>query len=186
MSPDISRDEFQPPIEIDSVEATGGIIRNMDLWLDPHGVAHVLYLKTNLSGMLRDRFFPGQKIATSLEHAEIDRGKVIRRTTLLTGGEGAAETPQYGRFHATEDGTLYLVFTVGGRKPDGSRLLENRIIRVLPRDEGESPVRLDLDEPFTKLFTANERGGSPASDVLDLFGSGRNSNTLRYARIRLR
>ena len=136
-SPDIGREGFAPPIEVDSVEATGGHIRNLDLWLDPRGIAHLLYLKTNISGALRDRFFPGRKIVTTLEHAEVERGRVIRRTTLSTGGEGEAETPSFARFHATADGTLLVVSTVGGSKPDGSPVLENRLIRVSPRPETE-------------------------------------------------
>ncbi len=184
-SPDIGRERFAPPIEVDSVEATGGHIRNLDLWLDPRGIAHILYLKTNLSGVLRDRFFPGRKIVTTLEHAEVERGQVIRRTTLSARGEGEAETPSFARFHATADGTLLVVSTVGGSKPDGSAFLENRLIRVSPRRETDTHVRLDLDEPFTTFFTATERGGSPASDVLDLFGTGEDPTTLRYARIRL-
>ncbi len=185
-SPDLSREGFAPPIEVDSVEATGGHIRNLDLWLGPGGVAHVLYTRTNISRALRDRFFPGQEIVTTLEHAVLERGRVIWRTTLSTGGEGEAETPSFARFHATADGTLFVVTAVGGRKPDGSRLLENRLIQVSPRPEGSPPLRLDLDEPFTTFFTATERGESPASDVLDLFGTGKDPTTLRYARIRLR
>ena len=185
-SPDLGREGFAPPIEVDSVEATGGHIRNLDLWLGPGGVAHVLYLKTNISGVLRDRFFPGQKIATTLEHAEVERGRVVRRTTLSKGGEGEMETPSFARFHAKADGTLLVVSTVGGSKPDGSHVLENRLLQVLPRPETSTPLRLDLDKPLTTFFTATERGGSPASDVLDLFGNGEDPTTLRYARIRLR
>jgi hypothetical protein len=185
-SPDISRDDFDPPIEVDGVEATGGHIANLDLWLDRRGVAHLLYLKTNTLPLLRDRFFPGQKVATTLEHVEVERGSVTRRTTLVGGGEGKAEAPQYARFHAAGDGTLWVVYAATVWDGKGSSRLENRLIRVSPRPPGHHPVRLALVEPFTTFFTATERGGSPASDVLDLFGTGRDPATLRYARIRLR
>ncbi len=64
--------------------------------------------------------------------------------------------------------------------------MENWVIRVLPGNDGEKSVRLVLEVPFTTFFTATERGGSRPSDVLDLFGTGKDSATLRYARIRLR
>jgi hypothetical protein len=47
-------------------------------------------------------------------------------------------------------------------------------------------VRLKLREPFTTFFTAAERGGNHPSDDLDLFGTGHDSTTLRYAHIRLK
>ena len=185
-SPEVTRGDFEPPVEIDGVEATGGHIANLDLWLDLRGVAHLLYLKTNISAALRDRFFPGRRIVTTLEHAEVERGKVTRRTTLLEGGEGKPVTPQYARFHATEDGTLRVVYAAAVRDGKGSPRLENRVIRASPRQEGDHPVRMVLDEPFATFFTATERGGSRPSDDLDLFGTGDDPATLRYAHIRLR
>ena len=184
--PDVTGGDFHQPVEVDGVEASGGQITNLDLWLDPRGVAHLLYLKTNIAAALRDRFFPGRRIVTTLEHAEVERGEVTRRTTVLEGGEGQPETPQYGRFHATEDGTLWVVHAATVRDGNGSFRLEDRLIRVSPRDGGEVPIRLTLDEPFGTFFTATERGGSRPSDDLDLFGTGSDPATLRYARIRLR
>ena len=58
------------------------------------------------------------------------------------------------------------------------------MLRVLPERSGTA-VRLDLKEPFLTFFTATERGGSPPSDRLDLFGVGRDPNILRSARVRL-
>ena len=185
-SPDLGRDDFDPPIEVDSVEASGGQIANLDLWLDPRGAAHLLYLKTNISAALRDRFFPGRPIVTTLEHAEVERGEVTRRTTVLAGGEGKPETPQYARFHATADGTLWVVYAATVGTGEGSSRTENRVLRVSHRQGDETPIRLALDEPLTTFFTATERGGSRPSDDLDLFGTGNDPETLRYARIRLR
>ena len=104
-TPDITRTDFSPPVEIDTAEATAGHISNLDLRVDPDGTAHLLYLKTDLTPTLRDAFFPGRPIVTTLEHVEIAGGKVSRRTTLATGGEKARETPHYARFHVAEDGT---------------------------------------------------------------------------------
>jgi hypothetical protein len=184
-SPEIVSRPFIEPIEIDTVEATGGHITNLDLWIDPRGTAHLLYLKTNLSLLLRDQFFPGQAIKTTLEHVEVAGGKVTRRTTLLPGGEKARETPHYARFHVAEDDTLWVVELVTGRRPDGSSLVENRVFPDRPSQAQVTPVRLALETPLTAFFTAAERGGSRPSNVLDLFGTGGDGSTLRYARVRV-
>jgi hypothetical protein len=184
-TPDITGSDFAAPVEIDNVEETGGHILNLDLWLDPRGVAHLLYLKTNTTPVLRDRFFPDTKIRTTLEHVQVREGRDAARATLLTGGEGfLGETPRYARFQATPDGRLYVLFAVTGKSAEGGALRENRLLRVLPRLE-PTAARLDLAEPFTTFFTATERGGSPPSDLLDLFGVGSDPQTLRYARVRL-
>lgn len=180
-TPQIGRAPFSAPIEVESVEETGGHILNLDLWLDPSGAAHLLYLKTNTTPLLRDRFFPGQKVVTTLEHVQVPGGKV---TTLLEGGEDKPQTPRYARFHATPDGALWVVVAVSRRDGDGRALLENRVQSVWPR-RGEASV-LALREPFSTFFTAAERGGSAPSDRLDLFGVGGDARTLRYARVRLR
>jgi hypothetical protein len=182
-TPDIARRDFAEPVEIDSAEATAGHITNLDLWIDPEGKAHLLYLKTNLTPLLRDRFFPGRKIATALEHVEVDDGKVVARSTLLAGGEGARETPHYARFHAAGDGTLKVVAYVSGTREDGSSFAENRLVDARPGAKGATA--LPLKSPFSIFFTAAERGGNRPSDTLDLFGIAGDGNTLRYARVRL-
>ncbi len=184
-TPDIRRTDFAAPVEIDSVDATGGHITNLDLWVDPDGVAHLLYLKTTISPVIRDKFFPGQEVATTLEHVEVIRGEVVRRTTLFSGGEKARETCQYARFHITEDGTLWVVERVSGTRPDGSPLEENRVFAIRPEHAKITPIPLSLNTPFSTFFTATERGGNRPSNVLDLFGIGADAETLRYARIRM-
>jgi hypothetical protein len=184
-TPDITRTNFSRPVEIDTVEATGGHISNLDLWVDPNGAAHLLYLKTNLSRILRDRFFSGQPITTTLEHVEAVGGNVTRRTTLVSGGEHAREDPHYARFHVTEDGTLWVVELVTGTRSDGSFLLENRIFALRPGEHKITPIPLPLKTPFSTFFTAAERAGNRPSNVLDLFGVGADGETLRYARVRM-
>jgi hypothetical protein len=183
-TPDIADRPFSEPIEVDSVEETGGHILNLDLWLDPRGTAHLLYLKSNTTPVLRDRFFPDVKIRTTLEHVQVRNGRVLSRETLLSGGEGMAETPRYARFHASPDGELFVVFSLTGNSPERGTFRENRLLQVLPRKM--APVPLALREPFTIFFTATERGGSRPSDLLDLFGVAQDGQTLRYARARLR
>ena len=184
-TPDIRRTDFAAPVEIDSVDATGGHIANLDLWVDPKGSAHLLYLKTNISPVIRDRFFPGRDIATTLEHVELTGCKVARRTTLFSGGEKSSETCQYARFHSAADGTLWVIERVSGSRPDGSRFDENRVFAIRPEQARMTPIPLALNTPFSTYFTAAERGGNRPSNVLDLFGIGADGETLRYARVRI-
>lgn len=184
-TPDVTRVDFASPVEIDTVEATAGHISNLDLRIDPDGTAHLLYLKTDLNPTLRDEFFPGRPIVTTLEHVEVAGGKVARRTTLASGGEKARETAHYARFHVAGDGTLRVVTLIGGRREDGSSFVENRVFAIGPGGEASTPLPLALKTPLSTFFTASERGGSRPSDVLDLFGVGGDGETLRYARVRL-
>jgi hypothetical protein len=110
----------------------------------------------------------------------------MARKTLVPGGEGFSETPRYGRFHATPDGTLYLVDCVRRHDASEESALQNRLLQVLPAKQDVKPLPLALKEPFPLFFTATERGGSRPSTLLDLFGAGRQARSLRYARIRLR
>ena len=185
-TPDVTRTDFAEPLELENVDSTAGYIRNLDLWLDSQGCAHILYLKMPVqSALLRDKFFPEKKVTTSLEHAVVRDGEVVRRSTLLKGGEGASgEIPGNARFYATADGRLFVVYYCGGKDEKGKAVSENRILQILPR-RGPKPIRIPLKHPFTTFFTATERGGSLPSNTIDLFGSGRESGTLRYARVRL-
>jgi hypothetical protein len=185
MTPDITRTDFAPPLEVDTVEATAGHITNLDLRVGPGGTAHLLYLKTDLTPTLRNAFFPGRPIVTTLEHVEIEAGKVARRTTLAAGGEGARETPHYARFHVTEDGTLWVVEFVTSVRDGGRSFVENRIFPIRPGGSASPAVSLALKTPLSTFFTAPERGGSRPSNTLDLFGTGGDGQTLRYARVRM-
>ena len=185
-TPDVTTTDFVQPLELDNVDASAGYIRNLDLWLGPESSVHVLYLKMPIqSPLIRDEFFPGEKITTSLKHVVLRDGKVTRRVTLLKGGEGESnETPGNARFHATAEGKLFVVYYCSGADKDGKRLSENRALRLLP-DMTSQPVTIPLEHPFMTFFTACERGGSAPSKIIDLFGTGHQPNTLRYARIRL-
>ena len=52
-------------------------------------------------------------------------------------------------------------------------------------DEGGVSEDLGLVQGLRPFFTATERGGSPPSDTLDLFGFGSEPNSIRYARVSL-
>jgi len=184
-TPDIGKAGFGAPIEIASREATAGHISNLDLWLDAAGRAHLLWLVTSADGRLRDTFFPGIAITTSLEHAVVDAGKVVERTKLALGGEGASsEVPGWGRLHATPSGRLFALYWVGGSR-GGKPVGENRLVEILPGGRAGDPVRVPLAHPFTSFMTAAERLGSPPSDTIDVLGAAAGRPGISYARIRV-
>ncbi len=186
-NPDVGSASFGEPLEIASLEETAGHITNLDLWIDEGGTVHVLYLARSVQyEFLRDKFFPGVPFTTSLEYCAIQNGVIKDRKTLLSGGEGISpEIPGFGRFHATRDKKLYVVYHCGGTTPSGNAISENRILRVLPADDDTAPVTIPLEKPFTRFFTATERGGNIASDIIDLYGTGEREGVLQYAMVRL-
>ena len=175
-TPDATKAEFAPPIEVEDVDATGGHISNLDLWVDNDGDAHLLYIKQPSVPILRDKYFPHIQLTRTLKHCVIRRGEVISRSELLVGGEDiTGDSPAYARLHATPDGRLLAVCVCS---PPAVKIMP-----ILP--QSAEPIELELDKPFGTFFTANERGGSKPSDIIDLFGIAGEPNMLRYARVRL-
>ena len=128
------------------------------------------------------RSFPDVPITFSLEYIVIEAGKVIKRKTLLKGGEGTStEIPGYGRFHVSNDGRLFVVYYCSGKDSNGNSISENRLIQV---DGDSKPVLIPLKKPFGMFFTAIQRGGSKQSDVIDLYGPGIGTE-IRYARVKM-
>ena len=186
-TPDIMREPFSAPVEVANLEATAGHISNLDLWIGPDGAAHLLYLQQSVqSPLMRDRFFPDVPLTTSLEYCVLRDGQVGEARALPAGGEGlAGPVPGWARFHATDDGRLFVVYLCSGTKAEGQGFVENRLLQVLPADEAATSVTIALQDPFRTFFTATERGGSVPSRVLDLYGVGADATVLRYARVRL-
>lgn len=179
-TPNVLSKPFAPPIEIDSVDATGGHIINLDLWLDRSGTAHLLYRREQTTPLLREKYFPHLPLRTSLEYCRVQKGRVVAKQTLMEGGEGLTTSrPQYARFHSPDGKRLLVVYSA--TSPDGT--WHNAILPLLPQ-RGE-PVSIPLQEPFTTFFTACERGGSPPSPLLDLFGIAHTPTKLRYAQIEI-
>ncbi len=185
-SPDLTRQEFTTPIEIENVDPTAGYIRNLDMWLAEDGSAYLLYTRNPVQNkLMRDRFFPDMKLQTFLDCAVVKEGKIIKKFTMAQGGEGMdTPQPQYARFHTTPDGQLYVVMTVTGNDGNGNSFTENRVQRILPYMT--KPAIIQLDDPFRSFFTNTVRGGSKPSNYLDLYGICSQGNVLRYARIKLK
>jgi hypothetical protein len=187
-TPDITKTAFAPAIEIASREKTAGHITNLDLWLDKKGRAHLLWLEQSVwYPQMRDKFFPGVPLTTSLEYAIVEKGKVALRSTLAKGGEGASsETPGYARFQATPDGRLFVFAYFSGRDATSRSLSENRLLEILSDGRVGKSARVALKHPFTSFMTATERGGSPPSNTLEVLGDAAGRPGLSYACIRLR
>ena len=175
-TPDLTKKDFGAPLEIESVEKTGGHIQNLDLWLDAAGDAHALYIVQPSVQPLRDRYFPEVKLRQTLVHAVIRRGAVAARETIAEGGEGLPDpSPSWARFHAAPGGRLHVLWTGQGKL---------RVARLLPSRTPSAEVA--LTEPLGTFFTAAERGGSEPSATVDLLGaSARAYGTIRYARLAL-
>lgn len=185
-TPDITKKAFSEPIEVDDLEATSGHITNLDLWIDQDMQAHLLYRKQSVqSDFMRDKFFPDVPMTVSLEYVVIKNGKVIKRETLLKGGEGASgEMPGYGRFHIAKDGRLFVIYYCSGKDENGNPISENRLLQIMPNTDSK-PITIPFQKPFGMLFTAIDRGGTPPSDTIDIFGPG-NGTELRYARVSIK
>jgi len=179
-TPHVPTEPFRPPLEIDNVDATGGHITNLDLWLDKQGVAHLLYLRQQTTPLLRERYFPNLPLRTSMEYCTVKDGRLVRKQTLMEGGEGLnTPHPRYGRFHSPDGTRLLVVFAA--TEPDGTWF--NAVMPLLPQ-RGE-PTRIPLREPLTVFFTACERGGTKPSLLIDLLGIAQNGTVLRYACVRI-
>ncbi|UCG56074.1 MAG: hypothetical protein JSU70_14520 [Phycisphaerales bacterium] len=183
---DIRSAGFADPIEVDTVEKTGGHIQNLDLYVDDSGAAHLLYLKRPFQyEFIRDKYFAGQPMTVHLEHVVVRAGNVVSRRTLAESGqEKTALHPSYGRFHIGPRGELFVV--VAGTGSEGNtRVFGNYLGRIHPGSYTPRFVRIALKHPFRSFFTNTPRGGSEPSDIIDLFGIADDGPNLRYARIRL-
>jgi hypothetical protein len=183
-TPDISKASFAEPIEVDTVEETAGHIRNLDLYIDGEGAAHLLYLKRpHQYGFIRDKYFPGQAMTAHLEYVVIKGGKIISKKTLAERGDSKGLEPSFARFHIRDNGELYAI--VAGSVPGASGGFGNHVGPILPGSARPRFVRISLKHPFGNFFTNTIRGGSQPSDVIDVFGIADDGPNLRYARIRL-
>jgi hypothetical protein len=176
---DISSAGFKPPVEIDTVEQTGGHIQNLDLHIDKAGTAHLLYLKRpHQYAFLRDKYFPGQPMTVQLEYVVVKDGKVLSRKTLAQSPSRSGLEPSFARFHVGGGEELYVVVAGTANQTFGNYLGRIRTGRSEPDFE-----RIALKHPFRNFFTNTPRGGSEPSDVIDLFGIADDNPNLRYAQI---
>jgi len=186
-SPDITKGQFEPWVEIASREKTCGWINPGDLWVAPNGDVHILWTERALDERLRQKFFPNEKQSYALNYAVLRKAKVVSRGTLLVAEEGKSnERPGRGRFQITPDNRLFVFFYVSGSDSSGKSISENRLLEILPDGSASNSVPVPLRRPFTDFFTATVRAGSPPSKTLELLGTRQGSNaTISFARIRI-
>ncbi len=176
--------DFSVPIEIDTVEKTCGHIRNLDMYIDENGAAHLLYTKQpHQYDFIRDKYFPGEAMTAYLEHVIVKDGKVLSRRTLADkpGGPTGFE-PSFGRFHIGSAGELYVI-AAGTSIEKGQRTFGNFLGRIPAGKNKPKFEHIELKHPFGNFFTNTLRGGSKQSDTIDIFGIADDSPNLRYARI---
>lgn len=175
---------FAEPVEIDTAEDTCGHIRNLDMYIDEAGAAHLLYTKQpHQYAFIRDKYFPGQAMTINLEYVVIKDGRIISKKTLAqTTLDSNGFEPSFARFHITGDGSL-LVIPAGTKIDKGKRTFGNYIGKI-PAGYGKPEFeRIELKHPFGNFFTNTTRGGSKPSSFIDLFGIADDGPNLRYARI---
>jgi hypothetical protein len=173
-TPDVTECEFSPPITVASHDETAGFISNCDIWIESESVAHVIYTELNVwHDFMRDKFFPGLPIYTSLKVATLTQGRVTRRRTLVHSVEdpsavGNALTfdgpvPTWAVFHSTPDGRLFAIWNQSGA--DAGMYIQ----RLLP-DADTGPVRIETEHPLGRFFNAAERAGCEPSHTVDILG----------------
>ena len=154
-SPDIARKPLSPWIYAADVSENAGEVWNCDLWAAPDGDCHILWREKNFDERLRPKYFSDKKLSHALKHGIMRDGKLIASQTLLEGVErGKMNTPHWGRFHATEDGRLF-VFTT---ERTSDRRWVNRLIEILSDRSAGEPV--DVPE---RGATARSTSRTPAS-----------------------
>jgi len=186
-TPDITREQFRPWVEIASRDKTCGGISAGDLWLAPDGAVHLVWTERALDERLRAKFFPDARQSHSVIYAQVRDGKVMLHRTLMRAEEGKpGEVGSSPRFQATPDNRLFVLCHVSGTDANGKALAENRLLEILPGGEIGAPAAVPLKKPFTSYFTATVRAGSPPSRTLELLGHRQGEPLkLSYARVRL-
>jgi hypothetical protein len=91
-----------------------------------------------------------------------------------------------GRFHATPDGRLFVVYYASGTDAAGKAVSGNRLVEIRPGGTFGEHVPVPLKHPLGSFFTATVRAGSAPSKTLDLLGHPTGGQTtVAYARVRI-
>lgn len=195
-TPDITKENFSPFLEIENSHENGENLRVLDMWLDPEGIAHLLWLKNPINKEIRDNFFPDIKRVWSLNYAKIKDGKIFLKKVLLETGDDIIRNDHndlmdnysisWGRYQILPDNRLFVVFHITGIDKDGKQNSENRLMEVYNDGTVSRSVAIPLEYPMSFFFTATPRGGSLPSTTIDMVGQGINDrNSVRYAKIKM-
>jgi hypothetical protein len=186
-TPDITKQPFGDWVEIASRDSTAGNIQPGDLWLAPSGDAHLIWRERAIDERLREKFFPDAKQSEQLNYALVRGGKVVHRRTIIeTRGGMSSLYGSVSRFHVTPDLRLFVVYPTVEIGTEGRRIVEDRIVEMLPDGSTGITVRIPLEKPFVGFFTTTVRAGSPLSWTLEMLGQREGvPNTISYARVNL-
>jgi hypothetical protein len=187
-TPDVTREKFRPWVEIASRDKTCGWISPGDLWVGPDGAVHLVWSERAIDPRLRKKFFPNAEQSYAVNYAVVRDGTVsLRRTLFLTGEGGANEMISSApRFQVTPDNRLFVIYYIGGTDAAGKAVSENRVQEILGNGQPGTAIRIPFKRPFFAYFTANMRGGSPPSTVVELLGQRPGEPlTMCYGRVRL-
>ena len=187
-SNDITKEGFQPWVEIASRESTCGWIFPGDLWAAPDGSVHILWTERAIDERLREKFFPEAKQSHALNYAIVRNGKVEVRKTIALAEEGKSNLiPGQGCFHVTPDNRLIVIYFIKGTDGDGKQVAENRLVEIYPDGVFGKEVILPLKQPFSNFFTATVRAGSKPSNIIDIFGTPDGvKDAMHYSQILIR
>ena len=187
-TPDLSKQDFAPWIEVSNTMATGGWLFPGDLYVAPDGTVHILWFEAPIDLRLRDKYFPDIKTRLhSIMYAQVRDGRVLLKKPLLQGQLGSPDIPQgRPRFQVTPDGRLIVCYSLLNIAADGKRTYDNWVSELAADGTLGTPVKLPLQYPLSGFFTTTPRGGSQPSDTLELLGPRVGSQyAIHYARIRL-
>ena len=86
----------------------------------------------------------------------------------------------------TPDLRLFVVYPTVEIGREGHRIVEDRIVEILPDGTTGTTVRIPLEKPFIGFFTTTVRAGSPPSWTLEMLGQREGvPNTISYARVNM-
>jgi hypothetical protein len=126
------------------------------------------------SALLRDKFFPGKSILSSLHLAVVKDGAIVSKRTLIEGSP--ASEPGFARFHVAKDGTVYAVLYVTGQEAG------NKLMQIYPSIENPPLIPIPLKNPMGAYCLASVRAGNKPSNTIDIHGQTK-STTMSYARM---
>ena len=179
-SPDLGRETFRKPVEIDSVDDTAGFMLNLDMYVDERDRAHVIFLKKPQQyDFMRDRFFPGASMTVSLEYVVLEHGRVVNRSTLHT-GSAEESYPQgldqlnvwSGKLHPLPDGGLGVVYTGAWTTAEGHETSGLFFAQISRKGNLTNSKRLPVEKTLNGMFFTNtKRSGSDVGRHLDIVGA---------------
>lgn len=129
------------------------------------------------SALLRDRFFPGKSILTSLFLAIVKDGKVASKRCLFEGKSG--DEPGGAVFQVTPKGHVYVVLYRSG---NGG---QDALMRVHPFDDSMTLTPVPLRRPLSGFCSASVRAGNKPSNTVDLHGP-LDATTMGYAQFEIK